>query len=321
MTYTQVFAMNDKKYNIGAVSRITGLSSHAIRAWEKRYGVVNPQRSASSNRREYSQKDLELLVLLKRATSKGFNIGNIVKLGTEELRSMLDSDITASGENAGDTVNDQDSAVSAAVSESLNAIMNYDSEKLEHLLSGAFVQFGRINTIEKLIAPLAKTIGEHWSSGKIRIAQEHLASEIIRSSLLKVISQSHEYTNSPAMVVATPAGQMHDIGALIAGSIAATEGWRIIFLGPNLPAEEIAGAINRTGARVVILSIVYPGDDIKLNEELLTLKRFLEKGILILAGGNAAGSYLNTLRSIDAEYLKDIGEFKSRLKSLRNVPS
>lgn len=312
--------MNNKKYNIGAVSRITGLSTHAIRAWEKRYGVVKPARSGSNGRREYSQEDLELLLLLKKATSMGFNIGNIAHLDPEDLRSLLDEQMLEESDEALSNADQHtQNGFNRVIDRSLDAIQNYNSEKLEILISKAFMDFGNINTIEKIISPLTKKIGDYWSNGDIRIAQEHLASEIIRSSLLKVISKSHEYINSPVILVATPSGQMHDIGALITGSIAATEGWNVIYVGPNLPCEEIAGAINRVGARVVLLSIVYPGDDIKLNDELVNLRGFLEQDTVILVGGNAARNYLNTLNAINAEYIKDIGEFKKRLRELRDI--
>ncbi len=314
--------MNKKKYNIGAVSRITGLSTHAIRAWEKRYGVVKPARSGTNGRREYSQEDLELLLLLKKATSLGLNIGNIAHLGSEELRSLLDEQaLEESDETLSGIDRRTQNSIKNVIDKSIEAIQNYNSEKLEILISRAFMDFGNINTIEKIISPLTKKIGDYWNNGDIRIAQEHLASEIIRSSLLKVISKSHEYINSPVILVATPSGQMHDIGALITGAIAATEGWNVIYVGQNLPSEEIAGAINRVGARVVLLSIVYPADDVKLNEELVNMKRFTEANTVILVGGNSAKNYLNTLKAINAEYIKDIESFKIRLKELRETTS
>lgn len=311
--------MSEKKYNIGAVSQLTGLSTHAIRAWERRYGVVKPERSKVNNRREYSENDLELLILLSRATSRGFNIGNIAHLEVDELRILLaaGNDKNTDSDHTGDGVYIPE--IKDYLQDCLEAIENYDSEKLEILLTRAFMEFGNIKTVEKLIAPLTKSIGESWSKGEIRIVQEHFSTEIIRRSLLKIIAKSHDYQEAPALVVTTPAGQVHDIGALIAGSIASGEGWKVIYLGPNLPSEEIAGAVIKTKVRVVLLSIVYPGDDIRLNEELENLRQFINNDVMILAGGNAARYYSKTLEDIRAEYFDNFYQFKNRLKELRHL--
>jgi len=310
--------MKKKKYNIGAVARLTGLSTHAIRAWENRYGIVNPERSKKNNRRLYSEEDLEKLLLLKKATKLGFNIGVISGLSIPELRTFIDehgvdipdtqSDDNRKGQNFDDIIQ-----------KCINAITIYDSERLESIFSSSFVEFGNIVTIEKIFLPLTKLIGEHWSSGQLRIAQEHMATEIMRSFLLKIVNKSHEYINTPVIIVTTPARQMHDMGALIIASIAAIEGWKVIFLGSSLPCEEIAGAINKISAKALALSIVYPSDDNKMNDELVNLRKFIKSDIPIIAGGSAAESYRKTLDSIDAESMREINIFKNRLRKLRTA--
>lgn len=310
--------MEKKKYNIGAVSRLTGLSTHAIRAWEKRYGVVRPERSETNNRRLYSEEDLEKLLLLKKATKLGFNIGVISDLSIPELRSFIDehgADISLSEkERPANEPNFDD-----VIQNCIVAIAKYDSERLESIFANSFVEYGNVATIERILIPLVKLIGEQWSTGNLRVAQEHMATEILRSFLLKIVSKSHDYINSPVIIVTTPARQMHDIGALIIGSIAAIEGWKVIFLGTSLPSEEIAGAVNKTAARAIALSFVYPSDDKNMNEELTTLRKYINKNIPIIAGGSASQSYRETLEKIDAESIVDVKDFKVRLRNLRKA--
>lgn len=315
--YTTYKIMKEKKYNIGAVSRITGLSTHAIRAWEKRHHAVDPERSEDNNRRLYSENDLQKLSLLKEATGLGFNIGNIANMNIDELKSIVWKQKSREvPEKSGDTM--PDVTVQDYIEKSMEAIRDYNPEKLEELLSMASVEFGNIKTVEQFVIPMAALIGDEWSRGILRIAQEHMATETLRTYLISIISNSLEYKNSPIMVVSTPSGQLHDLGALISGALAATEGWKVLFLGPNLPSEEIAGAIKKTGAKVVAMSIVYPCDDARIHNELVNLRTYLNKTTIIIVGGSGSKNYLKTLEKIDAEHIPDITEFRYRLKEIRN---
>jgi methanogenic corrinoid protein MtbC1 len=101
-------------------------------------------------------------------------------------------------------------------------------------------------------------------------------------------------------VVATPKGQLHEIGAMLAAAAATTEGWHVTYLGPDLPAESIAAAAMAVGARAVALSIIYPLDEDGLPDELMSLRRALPKDLKILVGGQGASRYAEVLEGIGA---------------------
>jgi len=122
---------------------------------------------------------------------------------------------------------------------------------------------------------------------------------------------------APHVVATTPAGQLHEIGALLATVVATSEGWNSTFLGPNLPAEEIAGAVAQKGAKAVLLSIVYPGDDPHLGGELVKLRRLLGDDIALLVGGRAASHYQRFLHRAGATTLANLSELRDCLNSLR----
>ena len=119
------------------------------------------------------------------------------------------------------------------------------------------------------------------------------------------------------MVITTPAGQLHELGALLAAATASYEGWNVTYLGPNLAAEEIAAAVIQNQARALGLSIVYPMGDPRLVQELIKMKRCLPGSIWLLAGGRATDSYHDVLESIGARVFKSITDFRSNLASNR----
>ena len=119
------------------------------------------------------------------------------------------------------------------------------------------------------------------------------------------------------MVSATPRGQDHELGAMIASVVAASAGWKVVYLGPNLPVEEIAAVADSLKAKVVALSIIYPNDDPQLKKDILNLKQMLPENISLIVGGRAAGGYLDVLDEINAIVIKDTKQFKIELEAVR----
>jgi methylmalonyl-CoA mutase cobalamin-binding subunit len=138
---------------------------------------------------------------------------------------------------------------------------------------------------------------------------EHLATAVIRTFLGNF---SHGYAlgeNAPRIVITTPAGQLHELGALLVAATADNHGWRVSYLGPSLPSEEIVGAALLSRARAVALSIVYPEDDSSLEPELRQLRLLLPSEIALITGGRAAHSYASVLNEIQAMQTQDLSTF------------
>jgi len=303
------------KYPIKVVSQMTGISTFVIRAWEKRYNVVIPSRT-ETNRRLYSDKDIEKLRLLSEAIQKGHNIGGIAQLSIDELRSVLelkgDSSTIISG-----SLPELPSDVSSIIQKCIEAITAYDDKTLESLLLKASSKMTQPQLIETLIVPFVYKVGDLWHDGTIRVANEHLASAVIRSFLTNLIEQHNPADKAPIIVSATPRGQDHELGALIAGVTAAAIGWKVIYLGPNLPVEEIAAVAENLEAKVIALSIVYPNDDPQLRKDFLNLNKMLSKNISLIVGGRAANGYLDVLDGIGAVVVKNTKQLQAELEALR----
>jgi len=172
------------------------------------------------------------------------------------------------------------------VDDLIEAVKNYDASALEESLSRAAVSLSHPHLIENIIAPFIVKVGEMWHEGALRVAQEHLATSVVRSFVGNLDGASLLPVNAPRAVITTPAGQVHEMGALIAAATALTKGWRALYLGPNLPAEDICAAAEQSASRAVLLSIVYPQADPHLREELIKLRRLLPSSVSIIAGGH-----------------------------------
>lgn len=308
-------------HSIKVVARRTGLSSHVIRVWEKRYGAVKPERT-QTNRRLYSEEEIQRLTLLRLATSLGHSISNVATLRDEQLKSLVEHDRPEASraffEQARSPV-DLPAEVAPAhfVEESIAAVAQLDAKALEKTLSRAAVELGQPALLHRVLVPLIELIGERWRDGTLKVAHEHVATAVIRTFLGGMARSYALPSTAPGLIVTTPSGQLHELGAVLVAVAASQHGWRVTYLGPSLPAEEIAGAAIQDQARAVALSIVYPEDDPHLDHELVRLRELLPSPVAILAGGRAARGYHASLERIGAILLAEIPSLYTTLERLR----
>ncbi|NIO11688.1 MAG: MerR family transcriptional regulator [Deltaproteobacteria bacterium] len=305
-------------YPIRYVARQTGLTPHVIRAWEKRYKAIVPCRTLT-NRRLYSEANIERLGLLKNAVMTGNSIGQIAGLTNDEIRKIL---------GRGEGVEKASSPTALPASEassslflveaSVSAVLDLDAGALERTLTRAEINLSKLSLIDQVVVPLVQKLGDLWSDGSLKIVHEHMASSVIRTFLGDILRFSEVPPTAIPIILTTPVGHLHELGALIAAVTSASEGWRSMYLGPNLPAEEITNAAERTQAKVVGLSVVYPPDDPRVIRELKALRRYLSETVVLVVGGQAAEAYSEALDAIGAIQLKDIPSFRVRLASLRS---
>lgn len=302
--------MAEVQHSIKVAARKTGLSPHVIRVWERRYDAVSPDRT-DSNRRLYSEAEIERLQMLRNATLAGHSISHIAKLPIEQLR-QLSADVVANQPTAPTST-----PPTAFLVEATAAIRTHDTAKLESVLAQAALRLGFHGLLEQMVAPLATHIGELWAEGKLTAAHEHYASAVIRNFLIRNSQPFAPAKNAPTLVVATPAGQLHELGAVMVAAAANNLGWRVVYLGTALPALEIAGAALSNQARAVALSIIFPADDPNLPGELQTLRRHLPATVSLIVGGRSADGYADTLREIAAQHAPNLTEFSRLLDQLR----
>ena len=297
-------------YPIHVVARRTGLSIEVLRAWERRYRVVTPIRD-DGGRRLYSDSDIARVALLRRAASAGLRIKDAAARSDEELRAFLrehgEAERRAHPHNRVDTTE-------ALLAECKEAVLALAAPALTRTLLRARVELAVPAYIENLLAPLMAWIGEEWSEGRLRIADEHIAASVVRSLIAQQIETADGA--APTIVITTPTGQSHEIGALFAALSASSIGWHVMYLGPGSPAPEIANAVIRSRARAVGLSIVFPRDDPNVAEQLRILRATLPVDIPVFVGGRGAPSYEAAIASVGALRFDDTKRFTKALSSL-----
>ena len=284
----------------------TGLSADVLRAWERRYGVVLPSRTAGGQR-AYTEEQVTRLLALARLVDRGHAIGNLASATPAELGALaIQPVITRTSA----------SATAAVIAAAIDATEQLDAELLERTLRSAALRLGIDEMLDQVLGPLLTEIGRRWHRGDLRTVNEHLSSAVIRGTLGWMMEVAKSTSNAPRIVVATPAGQMHELGAMLAAAAIAAQGARVIYLGPNLPAAEIAMAAVQTRANAVALSIVFPDDDRALLGELAALRHALPKNVDIVVGGAAVERYHAELRLADVRVERSLDGLRSYVREL-----
>ncbi|HWM93794.1 MAG TPA: MerR family transcriptional regulator [Thermoanaerobaculia bacterium] len=303
----------DPRHPIRVVARRTGLKPDLIRAWERRYGAVAPGRSPT-RRRYYSDAEIERLSLLSRVVRAGHTISQVAQLPNGELEELIARDATSPAAPAAGPSCRTDAILGCC----LAAVQRLEPRDLGHLIQRASVELSAPELLDEMLVPLMQRIGDQWKQGTLRPFHEHMASAVVRSFLGTTLGEANH--GAPVFVAATPARQRHELGALLATTCAAAEGWRVLYLGPDLPPEEIAAAALHHGAQTVALSLVYPPDDALLRDELRRLRRLLDPRTELIVGGRASAAYADVLQEIGALRLDDLRGLRRRLEEVRMSP-
>jgi MerR family transcriptional regulator, light-induced transcriptional regulator len=331
------------QYPMRVVVRRTGLNPSLLRAWERRYGAVEPGRS-DGGQRLYSEDDIRKLSLLREAVDAGHNISQVAELPLQGLRELVlrehtralperpavpragdaryEGETKANGGTAlpGPPIGEASTAsreerVRVYLGRGLETVHGMDTKGLEALLNRAAMALDPEELVDDVLLPLLERIGLLWREGEVGPASEHMASGVIRRFLDWLLEALGSHEPGPLMIVGTPAGHRHEFGALLAAVVSAGEGWDVLSLGPDLPASEIAEAVRRKGASAVALSALHPVEDPHLPGELRALRRELTGDVRVMVGGPAALAHRPALEAVGVEVLGSLSELRALLRS------
>jgi len=252
---------------INVAARRSGLSAHVIRAWERRYSAIVPDRTSKA-RRLYSDWEVRRLVLLRQAVELGHRIGEIARLPMEELRALVGRD-TLPGVEASPRI---PLPRSRLVEVTLDAARALDGAGFAQSLLQATRTMSVPDLFDDFVAVLAAAISSQVAAGKLRVAHERFASAYLRSFLGDLLASSGAAPWSSTLVVSTPVGQPQELGAMMAAVTASRFGWDVIYAGPAVPVDELAYIVQQRNAAAVALSSA-PGADAAAGESALVALR------------------------------------------------
>ncbi|WP_051946418.1 MerR family transcriptional regulator [Verrucomicrobium sp. BvORR106] len=310
-----VVASKELRHPIKVVCHRTGLTAHAIRVWERRYGLICCKRT-DSNRRLYSDEEIERLRLLKELTDCGHRISQISCLCLDELYGLYKKEVIPAPAAAPLPQDLSHDSAEQCLQRCKEAVQVLDTAVISDLLEEARLRYGQRTVLLRIIAPLVNEVGEAWRRGEMRVSHEHLATSVVRDFLALGARNYQLRPNAPELLVTTPIGQIHEVGALLATAAARDLGWRVTYLGPSLPAEEIAACVEIRKARAVALSMVYPSDDPNVPNELTKLRGMMPAHTALLIGGRAAYGYYQALRVPDVRLVNCLADIESALEEI-----
>lgn len=307
------------QHPIQVVSRRTGLTSDVIRAWERRYQVIEPQR-ASNGRRLYTDLDVEKLTLLKRATHAGRRISDITHLSTEELYALVETDDKAAAQALNiPTERPSTGSVMEHFEECLDAVTALEPGELKTSLNRAATTLGIPFLLEDLLRPLIAHIRDECRRGNMHLAQERMATSMVRSYMCTLAASENNHDSDYKIIVTTPVRQSYDLISLRMAVAANSYGWQAIYLGTELPSDEIAYTCNQTKARAVALGIARPSDDPHLPNALRQLHQQLNQDCTLLVCGGAVSGYTEVIEEIHAVVVQTMGELRLELDRLKRM--
>lgn len=300
------------KYRIGTVSRLTGLSSDVVRVWERRYKAITPQRSDGGSRL-YSDKDIARLRKLRQAVELGHAIGQIAKLPDQELETLAGkqrANLPGSHLIGESNLNDPHKVTRERF---LEAVARMDVISANEEIHRAATLYPPRVIVKNIVSPLLEEIGKRWAHQEFGIAQEHVATYLIRNLLSSLFRLYPPDDAAETIVFATPAEERHEFGILIGALIAATRGWRVVYLGIDLPAQEIARTVKLTKARVLALGVTSPHNP-QTAQELSDLAQAVPPGARVWIAGGEAYNHRTLIEQANWILVRDFEDLDDRLK-------
>ena len=288
--------MDERTYSVRAVSKLTGLSPDVLRAWERRYGAVEPLRTDGGTRR-YREQDVERLRLLQAAVRAGHRIGEVADLETSELRQR--------------SVVPEPTPV-GALGDVMKALERLDASEAERLIAGQLAALGPSRFASQFALPLLEAIGEAWAQARLCMASEHLGSSLLRSLLGSALRPTAAHRDAPLVVFGTPPGERHEMGRLAAARTALGAGANPLYLGPDLPLAELVRAVEATSARALAVGLVVIGHD-EARQAVDQLRQALPKEVELWIGGARVGDLEPTL---GVESIESLERLEQRVEML-----
>jgi DNA-binding transcriptional MerR regulator/methylmalonyl-CoA mutase cobalamin-binding subunit len=305
--------MKKAEYPIKAVSKLTRLSADTLRAWERRYEAIKPDRSGQ--RRTYTESDISRLNLLRRAVESGHNISGIASLSDEELKRLAERSIEFAAV-AREAAPESAASDHLSLQPVIDAIERFDYADAERELNRLALLVSSREFVRQVVIPLMGTVGDRWYHKTLSIAQEHLTSAILRN-LLGSLVRLYSRASSPATIVlATPTGEHHEFGVLSAAMLAAGGGLGIVYLGADLPAREIVDAAIKTESQAVVLGLKGAGEWKESINELQQVSKELPEKIELWIGGMDSQTLMRQVKKTRAVVLSDFDALEKNLMRL-----
>jgi DNA-binding transcriptional MerR regulator len=276
---------------IGELSRRLGVSDHVLRAWERRYGLLQPVRSTGGFRL-YSEADLRRVRRMQDHLAQGLSAAEAARAAIDEERNAEPAvHRNQAGEAGLDDLADGARTLATALDE-------FDEPAAQAVIDNLLSTLTVETVIRDVLMPYLRELGERWADGSVSVVQEHFASNVIRGRLAG-LGRGWGHGRGPRALLACPPGEHHDLALVAFGVVLNRNGWRISYLGADNPVDELTHAATTISPELIVLAATASERFDGITENLSRLARLVP---LAIAG---AGANRDIADAIGAQLLTD----------------
>lgn len=293
-------------YAIKDLERLSGIKSHTLRIWEQRYGILKPERT-DTNIRYYTSEDLKRILNISLLNHNGFKISKIAKLPDSEIIKQAQSILN----NYTKETDQIDNLVLSMIE--LNEI------KFEKIITDCIIHFGFENTIEKIIFPFMRHIGNMWQVGAVNIAQEHFITSLVRQKIIAGIDglSPEPVTNPKTFLLFLPENELHELGLLYCNFLIKSKGHTSLYMGQSVPFEDVVSVSEIIQPDVLVTTLTKRMEDDLASDYLQTLAKAFSNSTIMVSGRAFFGEHIKLPKNVIL--LQSHEQFKNVLQSVNFV--
>jgi DNA-binding transcriptional MerR regulator len=243
--------METPALRIGAVARRTGVAVATLRAWESRYGVLQPCRSDGGHRL-YSEEDVDRVLAVLRLTAQGWSVAAAAASVTAERSPSRLGLVAEPLGTSVDSESRRDPTAQRLHDTLARAVRTFDADAAEEALDEAIARLGVAYALEDVVMPMLRDLGEGWQDDPTLIAAEHFATNTLRPRLHRLLSGTRS-ASAPTCVAAAPEHEDHELGVLAAAAVASDLGFRVTYLGSRTPSAALERSVATIRPDVVLV--------------------------------------------------------------------
>jgi MerR family transcriptional regulator, light-induced transcriptional regulator len=228
----------DGYFPIRTVCSLTGINPVTLRAWERRYGLIQPRRTPTGHRL-YSHEDIDRINEVLALLAQGVAISQVSAMLKRRVPKPEDA---------------EDGPWADFRRRMIGAVQRFDEAALEEAYSGALSLYPAALVADKLVLPVLRDLGKAWEQGNGGVAEEHFFGVYLRNKLGARFHHGLRLGTGPRILACCMPGEGHEVGLLLFGLAAQARGFRVVLLGANMPLEELPLAVRRANCEAIVLS-------------------------------------------------------------------
>jgi len=261
------------KYTIKDLERVSGIKAHTLRIWEQRYSILRPERT-DTNIRYYDDEDLKRILNISLLNNNGYKISEIARLHEQELLAEVNRVLNNTHKE------------SVQVENLVLSLLMIDEDRFETTLNNSIMQFGFESTIENIVFPFLRQLGNMWQVGIVSPAQEHYISNLVRQKLIVGLDRitPPKNTDEKVFLLFLPDQELHELGLIYAHYLARLRGHRCLYLGQSLPTIDLVNIAGNVRPDYLVTILTSPIAEPQLLNLLNSLQKEVPTAKMLVSG-------------------------------------